>query len=61
MSEYDMIYTSYSWCAIRVELRSWSGDCTLFTRLDKRSGFIHTSNCKSVLSPYFSRALTIAW
>ena len=35
----------YRYCSISVELRSWSGDGALFTRLDKYRVFFHTSNC----------------
>ena len=49
----------YRYCLISVELRSWSGYGDLFTRLDKYRIFFHTSNCKSVLSPYVYRARII--
>ena len=35
----------YRYCSISVELRRWSGDGALFTRLDKYRVFFHTSNC----------------
>ena len=34
----------YRYCSISVELRRWSGDGALFTRLDKYRVFFHTSN-----------------
>ena len=39
------IKTMYRYCSISVELRRWSGDDALFTRLDKYRVFFHTSNC----------------
>ena len=38
-------YNVYRYCSINVELRRWSGDGALFTRLDKYRVFFHTSNC----------------
>ena len=38
---------------------SWSDYGTVYTRLDKNSFFLHTSNCKSVSSPYSYRARTL--
>ena len=35
----------YRYCSISVELRRWSGDGALFTRLDKYRVFFHISNC----------------
>ena len=37
--------SEYRYCSISVELRRWSGDGALFTRLDKYRVFFHTSNC----------------
>ena len=46
-------------CSIRVELRSWSRYVALSTRLDKYRVFFHTSNCKTISSPYSYCAPTI--
>ena len=50
----------YRYCSISVELRRWSGDGALFTRLDKYRVFFHISNCQSISSLYAYRARTLA-
>ena len=58
-SSLQNIVQKYRYCSIRVELRSWSGYGALFTRLDKYRFYFHTSNCKSVSSPYAFRSRTL--
>ena len=41
----NSLHAEYRYCSISVELRRWSGDGALFTRLDKYRVFFHTSNC----------------